>query len=64
MSTNDVTGDRLVTKPATDAFREHYDQIFRQERKSAVLSEEEYQKLLDKTEIEYLKGRCRSKNEL
>lgn len=51
MGTNDVTGDRLVTKPATDAFREHYDQIFRQERKSVILSEEEYQKLLDRTAV-------------
>lgn len=28
MSKNDVTGDRLVTKQTTDAYRDNYDQIF------------------------------------
>lgn len=29
MSTNDITGDTLRTKPATDAYRDNYDAIFR-----------------------------------
>lgn len=29
MSTNDITGDRLATRPATDAYRDGYDAIFR-----------------------------------
>lgn len=31
MSTNDITGDKIATKPATDAYRDHYDAIFRKE---------------------------------
>ena len=29
MSTNDITGDALRTRPATDAYRDGYDAIFR-----------------------------------
>ena len=29
MSTNDITGDALRTRPATDAYRDNYDAIFR-----------------------------------
>jgi hypothetical protein len=28
-ATNDVTGDPLITKPATKAYRDNYDLIFR-----------------------------------
>lgn len=28
MSTNDVTGDKLITKTNTDAYRDNYDRIF------------------------------------
>lgn len=27
-ATNDITGDRIVSKTATDAYRNHYDEIF------------------------------------
>lgn len=59
MSTNDVTGDRLVTKPATDNYLDNYDRIFKQERKSVVLTNEEYNRLLDEAEEEYLKDKCK-----
>lgn len=29
MSTNDITGDKIATKPASDAFRNNFDAIFR-----------------------------------
>lgn len=36
-TTNDVTGDRLATKPATDAFKEGHERIFgKKERKQWV----------------------------
>lgn len=28
MSRNDITGDKIATKPASDAFREGFDRIF------------------------------------
>lgn len=28
MSTNDITGDQLISKPATDVYRSNYDTIF------------------------------------
>lgn len=28
MSTNEITGDKQQTKPATDLYRENYDKIF------------------------------------
>lgn len=31
MSTNEITGDALRTKPATDAYRANYDAIFKRE---------------------------------
>ena len=31
MTTNDITGDSLRTRPASDAYRDNYDAIFRRE---------------------------------
>lgn len=31
MSHNDITGDKIATKPASDKFRENYDAIFKKE---------------------------------
>ncbi len=33
MSKNDITSDRLVTKPATDEYRHNFDLIFGQKKK-------------------------------
>ena len=36
MTTNDITGDALRTKPATDAYRDNYDAIFRRKPEPAA----------------------------
>lgn len=35
MSHNDITGDRIASKPATAAFRDNFDAIFKQKPKPA-----------------------------
>ena len=36
---NDVTGDSLITKAPTDAYRANYDSIFKKPKKEVVLQE-------------------------
>jgi len=32
MSTNEITGDKQQTKPVTELYRDHYDEIFRKNK--------------------------------
>ena len=49
MSKNDITGDRLVTKTTSDAYRDNYDAIFRKDKQKEasldVAAEEVEEKL-------------------
>lgn len=58
MSTNDITGDRLVSKVGNEAYREGYDKIFKKPPKKKCKEEEccscieyqrEYNEYLDST---------------
>lgn len=40
-STNDVTGDYLVNKKTTDAYRDNYDKIFGNKNKDVTLTKEQ-----------------------
>ena len=40
MTTNDITGDALRTQPATDAYRDGYDAIFRKQIESRPMLDE------------------------
>ena len=39
MSTNDITGDSLVSKKNTDNYRDNYDLIFRQQPAKSILTD-------------------------
>ncbi len=43
MSTNDVTGDKLITKQATDAYRDGWDRIFGKKPQPPVANSPEEQ---------------------
>jgi hypothetical protein len=33
---NDITGDAIITSPASKAYRDNYDQIFRKKREDVI----------------------------
>ena len=43
---NDITGDRLVTKVASEAYRDNYDLIFKKPARSALEELEAYREKL------------------
>lgn len=56
MITNDVTGDRLVTKPVTEDYRDNYDRIF--SKNKVCRKDIKHNKILDEAELEYLSEKC------
>lgn len=51
-STNDVTGDYLVNKKTTDAYRDNYDKIFGKKNKDVKLTKEQQAAVDDTAGIE------------
>lgn len=51
-STNDITGDYLVNKKTTDAYRDNYDKIFGKKNKDVTLTKEQQAAVDDTAGIE------------
>lgn len=57
MSTNDITGDPLISKPSTDVYRSNYDAIFGKNHSFSVDSiqnKESVEKFLKTNKINYV----------
>ena len=52
---NDITGDFIVSKPASDMFGENFDKIFRKKKPSDDVSPHTYEYELDKSTGEVIK---------
>ena len=42
MSKNDITGDKLISRPASPSYRDNYDKIFKAKREDVLDGEEFY----------------------
>ena len=42
MSRNDITGDKLISRPASPSYRDNYDKIFKAKREDVLDGEEFY----------------------
>lgn len=52
MSTNEITGDKQQTKPATDAYRENYDKIFGKKKCQGTLNTNPAQAVVAETTLQ------------
>lgn len=53
---NDITGDKLATKPATDAYRDNWDRIFGKPDPEAVILSEINKRLAAEFDAKFQPG--------